>query len=95
MHFAKSVKIGANEYWWNQKRQFMGQQDPYLTCQLADSFNEQTDTEMHSAKGQKYGKPIQFGHVLPYWYGYLVLLSTTNILSKSSVCCRWDCAGLY
>lgn len=54
-----------------------------------DSCNEQTDTEMHSAKEQKYGKPIQFGHVLPYWYGYLVLLSTTNtcILSKSSVWC--------
>lgn len=52
-----------------------------------NSCDEQTDTEMHSAKEQKYGKPIQFGHVLPYWYGYLVLLSTTNILSKSSVWC--------
>lgn len=38
----------------------------YLICQLADSFNEQTDTEMFRvAKGQKYGKPIQFGQVLP------------------------------
>lgn len=52
-----------------------------------DSCDEQTDTEMRSAKGQKYGKPIQFGHVLLNWYGYLVLLSTTNILSKSSVWC--------
>lgn len=33
------------------------------TCRF---FNEQTDTEMFRvAKGQKYGKPIQFGQVLP------------------------------
>lgn len=37
----------------------MEHQDTYLICQLADSFNEQTDTEMFRvAKGQKYGKPI-------------------------------------
>lgn len=47
----------------------MEHQDTYLICQLADSFNEQTDTEMFwVAKGQKYGKPIQFGQVLPNWY---------------------------
>lgn len=47
----------------------MEHQDTYLISQLADSFNEQTDTEMCSvAKGQKYGKPIQFGQVLPNWY---------------------------
>lgn len=35
----------------------MEHQDTYLICQLADSFNEQTDSEMCSvAKGQKYGK---------------------------------------
>lgn len=39
----------------------MEHQDTYLICQLADSFNEQTDTEMFRvAKGQKYGKPTQF-----------------------------------
>lgn len=45
----------------------MEHQDTYLICQLADSFNEQTDTEMFrvAIKGQKYGKPIQFGQVLP------------------------------
>lgn len=69
VHFAKSVKICANEHWWNQRRGFMEHQETYLICQLADSFNEQTDTEMcWVAKGQKYGKPIQFGQVLPNWY---------------------------
>lgn len=44
----------------------MEHQDTYLISQLADSFNEQTDTEMCPvAKGQKYGKPIQFSQVLP------------------------------
>lgn len=44
----------------------MEHQDTYLICQHADSFNEQTDTEMCPvAKGQKYGKPIQFSQVLP------------------------------
>lgn len=51
----------------------MEHQDTYLICQLSDSFNEQTDTEMCSvAKGQKYGKPTQFGQVLPNWYRYII-----------------------
>lgn len=33
----------------------MEHQNTYLICQLSDSFNEQTDTEMFRvAKGQKY-----------------------------------------
>lgn len=72
LHIIKNCtfcKICANEYWWNQRIGFMEHQDTYLISQLADSFNEQTDTEMCSvAKGQKYGKPIQFGQVLPNWY---------------------------
>lgn len=42
----------------------MEHQDTYLICQLADSFNEQTDTEMFRvAKGQKYSKPIVWSSV--------------------------------
>lgn len=37
-----------------EKRIYGTDQDTYLICQLADSYNEQTDTEMFRvAKGQK------------------------------------------
>lgn len=62
----------------------MEHQDTYLICQLSDSFNEQTDTEMCSvAKGQKYGKPTQFGQVLPkvksQYLAAEIALDCTNI----------------